>query len=407
MKKTWPYLLLLTIVLFVLFRASRKVTPPRIDWRENYTLKARVPLGCYVAADFIDEMMDGNTQQVDRTVYQLLSDSAYHNCNYIIVNDHFQASGQDVDQLCRFVSEGNNVLISATSFGFLADSLKIALTDPLYYAMDNDTANSMNTLMNTGRKSTEANFVNPSLRLPKNAVFEHNHYAPVFFSVDTLHTTLLGTDGNNHPDFIRVKMGKGQFLLHTLPDAFGNYYATDSATAQYLFRVLSYLPKQKTFLDAHYKTGRVEIIDQRRYILSEPALKLAYFVLIIAGLIALLFGGKRRQRPVPVLPAPTNSTLEFVEQVGVLYYRQGNHADIAQKKIAYFLESIRSRFYVQTNVIDDKFVERISNLSSVPNGEVRHLFYKISQLRTATACSEHELKQLEAIIREFNQRSKR
>jgi hypothetical protein len=407
MKKTWPYILLLLIVLFVLFRASRKVARRDIIWKDDYTQRSHSPLGCYVYSRFIDEMMDGQTETTDKTAYVQLADSNYRKSNYIFVNNEFNASNQDADQLCRYVIAGNTVFISAHSFGFLADTLRLSLTDPLYYTMDEDSVNSLGNVMNTGSQSVEANLVNPSLHFPKNIRFDHTTFAPVFSHVDTARTTLLGTDGHGRANFIRVKLGKGQFYLHTLPDAFGNYYSASANTAPYLFRILSYLPVQQTILDTHYKSGRVENTDPRRYIFSEPALRLAYFVLIIAGMIALLFGGKRRQRPVPVIAPPTNTTLEFVEQVGVLYYRKGSHLDIARKKALYFLENIRSRFYVQTNHFDDRFLERIVNLSGISAEKIRHLFATISQLQTRQNYSEKELKHLEQIIREFNQLSKR
>lgn len=407
MKRNWPYILVLLLVVFMLFRMSRSSSRRQVIWSENYTWQSKNALGCYVTNDFIDAMMDGQTEIVDKTAYQLLADSQYVNSNYVFVNSDFNPSAQDVMQLCRFVSRGNNVMISARDFGFLKDTLKVIVTDPLYFDMYGDSTYTMGQLVDKGSRYLEANLVNPHLRLEKNARFDHTTFATVFASVDTAHTTLLGTDADSNANFIRVKMGNGSFYLHTLPDAFGNYYATDSATAQYMFRALSYLPKQHTFLDAHYKVGRVMNDDPRRYLLSDPALKLAYLVLIITGFLVLLFGGKRRQRPVPVLALPTNTTLEFVEQVGALYYRQGNHADIAHKKIAYFLESVRSRFYVPTQVFDERFLNRIESVSGLPQQEVRHLFSTIDYLRTTTGCSDKDLKNLEQLIRTFNQRSKR
>ena len=93
--------------------------------------------------------------------------------------------------------------------------------------------------------------------------------------------------------------------------------------------------------------------------------------------------------------------------MGVLYYNQGNHADIVRKKINYFLESIRSRFFTQTNIFDDKFLERMENLSGAPKDQVRHLFATVDYLRNSQGCGEKDLKNLDKLIWEFNKRSKR
>lgn len=405
MKKNWPYFLLLALVLFVLYRASQSNPHKHIDWRENYTTQAKVPFGCYVSKQFIENLMNDSLKETDRTVYQELSGKNFSKHNYIFVNDNFEQSAQDMMQLCRFVSSGNTVLISARSFGMLSDTLKISTGDPLFADMQ-DTL-TMGAIVKNGNRYVEANLTSPTLHLPKNAVFDHTTAGYVFSAFDTAHTLVLGTDGRKYANFIRVKMGKGEFYLHTIPDAFANYYAAEPSTSKYLFGLLSYLKPQTTFLDTHYKLGRIENRDSRRYLMSEPALRLAYYILISAGIVALFFGGKRRQRAVPVLAPPTNSTLEFVEQVGVLYYRQGNHMDIAQKKINYFLESIRSRFYVQTRQFDDAFLERIMNLSGIPKEKVHHLFAIVDYLRTTPACSEKDLRNLELLLREFNKQSKR
>jgi hypothetical protein len=192
-----------------------------------------------------------------------------------------------------------------------------------------------------------------------------------------------------------------------MPEAFTNYYAAKPSNAKYIFGAFSYMPDQTTYIDQYYKVGKSVNDDTRRFVMSQPALRLAYYILIIAGTVALLFGGKRRQRPVPSLPGFRNSTLDFVEQVGALYYRRSNHSNIVHKKIAYFLESVRSRFFVNTIEIDDRFIERVTGLSGVPFPQVTQLFTFINQLRAQAEHSDKDLKALEAAIREFNKRSKR
>ncbi len=407
MKRNWPYYIVLLLVLAFLYRVSEKSARKDIVWTENYTGTSKIPFGCYVMHDYLEEIISGDVKDVNKTAYVQLVDSAYTNKNYVFVNSAFYPTAQDIIQLCRFAGAGNTVLISARSFGLLADTLHFHVGDPMLYDIQNDSITTFGGAINSGSAFTEANLVNPNLHLEKNAVFDRTTYSSIFASFDTLKTTVLGVNQRGQSNFIKVSFGNGQFLIHTLPDAFANYYAADRPTQRYLFRLLSYLPDHQTFFDEHYKDGKVENTDSRRYLLSQPALRLGYLVVVIAGIIALLFGGKRRQRPVPIVAPPTNSTLEFVEQVGTLYYRQGNHADIIKKKINYFLENVRSRFYAQTTVFDEKFLERMENLSGAPKDQVRHLFATIDYLRTTQGAGEKDLKNLEKLIWEFNQRSKR
>jgi hypothetical protein len=404
MRKNWPYILMLALVLFVLYKVSERSSEHRVEWKKNFSTYSKDPFGCYVVADYLAEMMD-DVKTVDATAYEILSDSAYVNYNYVFINEEFQGFSElDVKQLCSFAARGNTVFVSAAYFGALGDSLKALTGDALFGQVD--TAVTVGAMVKAGSQHVQCNLLNPSLHLPQNAVFSQSSVSYAFARVDTANTVALGTDGGDYVNFIRVKFGKGEFILHSFPDAFGNFYAASPATAPYLFRVLSYLPKRPTLIDAHYKAGRIVNEDTRRYLFSEPALRLGYYVLIVTGLIALFFGGRRRQRPVPVFAPPTNSTLEFVEQVGALYYRNGNHSDMIRKKISYFLESLRTRFHLPTNELDERFLERLIALSGVPKEHVRQLFKLINYLGINPA-SERDLIRLEQLIREFNQQSKR
>ncbi len=407
MKKNWPYYIVLLLVVAFLYRVSQNASKKQIDWRENYSADSKLPFGCFVVRDYLDELMTAGVKNVDQTPYVQLVDSAFRNRNYIFISSDVQPTALDVVQLCRFAGNGNTVLISAREFGFLQDTLHFLVGDPLLFDIQNDSISTFGSAVSSGSVNAEANLVNPNLHLDKNAVFDKTTYTNVFIKVDTAKTTILGFNGEGRANFIKVAFGRGEFLVHTFPDAFGNYYAAKKPTQRYLLGVLSYLRDRPTFFDEHFKSRKFSNDDSRRYLLSEPALKLGYLIVIITGFIALFFGGKRRQRPVPVVAAPANSTLEFVEQVGVLYYNQGNHFDIIKKKINYFLESVRTRFYAQTTVFDDKFLERMENLSGVPKEQVHHLFATIDYLRNAQDAGEQDLKKLEKLIWDFNQRSKR
>lgn len=405
-KSSWPYLVLLIGVMALIGYISQKHAGRRINWEPSYNTDSKIPYGCYLATRYLETTLHGELKYVDKTVYQQLDpDSNIRNHNYIIINDYFQASAQDAIALCRFVSKGNTAFISAGDFGLLADTLKFRVGDPFSYEFKKDTT--LNDLMLYASDSIKMNLVNPNLVVSPAPVYDRSYVSYAFFRLRGPNITILGIDRSGYPNFIRVKLGEGQFLLHCMPEAFTNYYAGKSSNSKYIFGAFSYMPDQNTFIDKYYKVGRLQNEDTRRFVMSQPALKLAYYILIIAGTVALFFGGKRRQRPVPSLQGFRNSTLDFVEQVGALYYRKSDHSNIIHKKIAYFLESVRSRFYVVTIEIDDRLIERVTALSGVPHQQVNSLFTMINNMRLHDAHSGKDLKALEAAIREFNTRSKR
>lgn len=407
MKKSFPYLILLIGVMVLIGFISQRHAGRRINWEPNYRMNSRLPYGCYLTDKYLGSIMTSEPTYIEQTAYTYLRDTSLIQHNYIIINDHFSPTALDVIELCRFVNDGNTVFISAGSFGLLGDSLKVVVADPIYMKMGDDSTQSMQAAMAYNSDSVRLNLVNPTLKLKQSPVYDKEWISYVFPELKSDAVTILGVDASGYPNFVSVRLGDGKFLLHCMPQAFCNYYAGRKIHANYIFGALSYLPDQETFIDLHYKLGKENEQDSRRFVLSQPALKLAYFIVIIAGFIALIFGGKRRQRAVPVLPGYRNSTLDFVEQVGALYYRQSDHSNIISKKINYFLESVRSRFFVSTVEIDERLVDRVTALSGVPHEQVQHLFAVIIAMRISKTHSSKDLKNLVELIRQFNQRSKR
>lgn len=407
MKKNWPYLLLLTGVVVLIGYISQLHSGRRINWDKNFTVSSKIPYGCALSNQYLENMLgQAPLTYTDQTVYQELQDTTITGENYVIINEDFQPSALDVVALCRFASQGNTVFISTVNFGFLGDTLKFRVDDPLYtHMMQMDTT--LNAAIAYSEDTVRMNLVNPALKITPDPSYEREGVSFAFMRVHPENVTVLGIDRSGYPNFIRKKFGKGQFLLHCMPEAFCNYYAARPDNARYIFGAFSYIPPQKTIVDRYYKVGKSVDDDSRRFIMSQPALRLAYYIAIAAGFIALFFGGKRRQRPVPVIPGFRNSTLDFVEQVGALYYRKSDHTNIIHKKINYFLESVRTRFFVQTLEINAELIDKVTSLSGVPYAQVQELFMLINGLKGAQVHEDWQLKQLETAIREFNKRSKR
>ena len=95
------------------------------------------------------------------------------------------------------------------------------------------------------------------------------------------------------------------------------------------------------------------------YVLNQPPLKWAWYLLLIGLLIFILFNAKRKQRIVPILKPLPNTTVDFTKTIGNLYYQEGNHQNLIDKKIIYFLEKIRSEYHIDTTILDEKFIEKL------------------------------------------------
>jgi hypothetical protein len=141
--------------------------------------------------------------------------------------------------------------------------------------------------------------------------------------------------------------------------------------------------------------------------LQDPALKNAYWVLIVLVLLFMFFEAKRRQRIIPVIAPPRNATLEFAKTVGHLYFHHGDHANLAEKKITYFLDYIRTHLRLPTSQIDDVFLNSVAERAGMPEADVRAVFATVSEVEGQKNLSEDALQRLNRQIEAFYRNSKR
>jgi hypothetical protein len=162
------------------------------------------------------------------------------------------------------------------------------------------------------------------------------------------------------------------------------------------------LPKTKILWSEYYSAGgSQESSTELRFILKNPQLRWAYYILLSFVGIFILFQSKRRQRAIPIVTPPRNSTLEFVETTGRLYFQQKNHANLANKKIQFFLEKIRTKYYINTSVLDESFVDSLASKSGVSQEDIRQLIKMFDFIKKAEKITESQLLDLNKKIESF------
>jgi hypothetical protein len=292
--------------------------------------------------------------------------------------------------LLNYAGAGNQVFISAFGIiGSLADSLRI---------------NTHRTFFN--EDSTGINFNLPEVKAEKDYHFSRGNFENYFSEFDTSLVQVLGINNNGKANFIRIKYGEGNFFLNTVPLAFTNYSLLYSGNEEYVYRALSHLPSQKTLWDDYYKTGNIYTSSALQYILSQDSLKWAYYLLLGTVVLFIFFYGRRKQRIIPVVEPLKNTTLEFVQTVGNLYYQQKNHKNIAEKKVSYFLDYIRSKYFIKSINIDEVTLKMISEKSSVAMAKLRSIFREIEKIKSSKKISEEDLININYQIEKFYERTK-
>jgi hypothetical protein len=374
---------LIVLIVFVLIKL---VTPVPTDWNPTYSKNDKIPYGSYLLFEALDELFpDQKIESTNLPFYNIIRERKIENKNIIIICNNFVPDELDAKVIKGLLNNGNDIFIAANTFGkFITDTLKLSTSYSFFGGFD----------------STNVNFSNAKLTRQNDYSFTKGNYDHYFTSFDTSKVVVLGENDNDDVNFIKVKIGKGNIYLHCIPNIFTNYNLL-KPERDYIFKSLSHLKIRSVIWDEYYKDANKYKSTPIRYILSQPALKWAYFTLIISMIFFVIFKGRRDQRIIPIMKPLANTTIEFVNTVGNLYYKQSNHKNIAEKKITYFLDYLRTKYSIKISQLNDELIGQLSEKSIIDKSEIKKMFEIINLVSISKSIKEVTLIELNNLIENF------
>ncbi len=379
------------MVLVVGYGLFEYYRPRPIDWTSTYSNKDKIPFGTQALYELLPDVFPKQKiTSVRLPIYnQLKENNLPALSNYVFVNQNFEIDGNDRKSLLNYVSKGNTAFISAYDFpDTLLNLLGIAAKVAAPKLRDT---------------TMVINWVNPKIKQARGYVFSQDDGRNYLKIKTNKNVTVLAKNSRNEPVFVKINYGKGVFLIHNLPLSLTNYYVLNSKTTNFAFDALSYLPVAPTYWDEYQKQGRFGEDEQSvlRFIMTQPPLRWAYYLALLGLVLFTIFAGKRTQRIIPIVEPPKNTSLEFVQTIGKMYFQQGNHANIAQKKIQYLLLFIREKYGLKTNNLDELFCESLSKKTGIDRPKIDELVAKINQTERNDRLQEYALLDLNKQIEGF------
>ena len=366
------------IVFFILFLAGiiyiDAVKPKPVNWFPSYDLTKKDPFGLYVLDKESSGLFKENEiQKVIKTLYEFFnSENALVDVEYdysgtiFLVSEKYNLDSKSDKELFYFVGDGNTAFISCKDFPeMLMDSLNFSIDSRLRLS---DTVNVWMANKNLGLEKYNLN------------IGAGNIY---FSEIDSLTTTVLGYQGKDNKkeiNFIKVPYKEGYFYLHTQPASFTNYHLLKDNHFEYTEKILSYIPEGNLFWLVKDQNGEIASDSPLRYVLSQPALKWAWLLFLSGMLLFIIFNAKRKQRIVPILKPLANTTVDFTKTIGNLYYQEGDHQNIINKKIIYFFEKIRNEYLIDTTVLDENFEKKLQLKTGKNIQDIKELVWLIKRI---------------------------
>ena len=381
---------------FVLYLFILIITPKPIDWSLSFSKDDDIPYGSKILFDELKTLFDSSAIYTCHSpLYNFLSGDQFEKADLVIINSSFHPDKTDFDKITSHVKKGNNAFIAASEFSDLVlDSIGFDI-------------NTSFNIKNIYNDSITINLVNKTLKSPFGYTYKKAFQNIHFNYYDTLKTTVLGLGNKAKTNFIRVKYGQGNFFINLNPLAYTNFNLVSDINYEYAFKTLSYLPQNnKVIWDEYYKAKPRPSTSLLRYILSQKGLKYAWYILLFTIVTYLVISAKRNQRKIPVINPPRNTTLSFIETIGRLYFKRKNHLDIAQKRFKYFLEFLRTRYFIDTSETNEHLIQEISNKLDIPHKTIKKLFSQAERLRLNASYTEEDLEHFSKNIEYIYQKCK-
>ncbi len=376
------YLVWGLLLCFMLYITVLIITPGEIDWSLSFSKSDEIPFGNSILFEELEQLFPKDSIQTSHSpIANFLDDRDLQDGSVLFINNRFEPDKFDFKKMLNLAELGNHIFIAAVYFSQqVQDTLGFKTEGNFSFELMKE-------------DSICLNLVNPKLKSPWGYYYKKAYSNTFFQSYDTLKTTVLGLGDKAKTNFIRIQYGKGYFYVNTNPKAFTNYNLLIRNNYEYVFKCLSYLPQRALIWDEYYKQEAPISGSEFRYILSQKSLRYAWYILFFGILIYMVFAAKRQQRMIPIVKPPENSTLTFVETIGRLYFRRKDHLDIAKKRYRFFLEFLRTQYYVDTASLNAETYDEIATKCDVPLRTVQQLFDMGKRLVEVKSISEEDLEQ--------------
>ena len=354
----------------------------KFQWYENYRARSEQPYGTL----FIKEMLEDYRPTREfilnekSSIGELLKEGKYpRGTNYVFIGQSIHLDDDGVNALVEFMESGGDAFIACLAPPedlINAVYFKECDADIFFHYKEVD--------------YVDLNFFHDTLRTKKPARFAFRYGADdrpyswsyvndVVFCDSTRSIIPLGhQDDAGRVNFIKIPAGKGNLYLHSNPLAFTNYFLTKPEKLAYAAGVFSHLGEGDLIWDEYSKIAFIGNQNAYNsplyYFLQQPSLKYAWWLLLITAVIYIIFAARRRQRVIPVLESKTNTSLEFVKLISRLHFQNGNHVDMARKKMKYFLYFVRSKYGIHAETFHEQQIRRLSEKSKVAMEDVANIF---------------------------------
>lgn len=413
--KNKPLRSVLVLCLLVLFAACRPVSDKGgINWQPGLSEKGNLPYDCRIARESLPYYFPQATIQSLNKSFRyshmgaaMWADEADSTSLLILAGLDFFIGDQEWADLKAYIAQGHEVLLFCSRMDELVEQdlrlrkLVSMEEQPLNNYYKGTENRDLLYLSNRGRsfgyqgRSLEGYF---ELDMEDALVADTTDY---YFGWPEI----LGTrrDDQKTPNFLRFPFGDGHLTLHAAPLVLSNYFLLQGDNRNYLDGLMHQLPPNinRVYWQSYHRRQRQG--NELSVLWRHPATRWAILLAVFTLLLYVLFEMKRRQRIIPVIPRPENTSVQFATTIGQLYFHQQDHRNLAVKMWQHFQDWLRQTHNLETPAMPDRsFARRLEGRTGQPAEQVTLLLDRVQQLQEEHyAFGEHDLRAFYSLLQSF------
>lgn len=394
---------------------------PNHNWEETYATEgdsSKEPYGLSIFKSMLEDQFQDQFNSVEGETLTL--DSTLENALYLYVDEYAFYDSTEIVDLLHFVERGNHAFIAGKNIShLLLDTFLYSYPDTTYFFNQINIDTVYLSDYSSDIVTLSSPFYTDSIPLAIRKVNDTStaswtHIVSEYVKDEYDFVTLSHSDSLING--ITFYVGSGSFTFFTTPILFTNYFQLEEKNFEYANNMISEAPVEKVIWDhnRYYNpysntkgsgnTGND--YNPLGYLLSFKEFKWAWYILLSMGFVLILFNLKRRQRIMPIHVRNENTSLAFVETVGMLFFQNKANIAIARKDLDLFLYHVRKKYGVNITEMDEHAAAQLAQKAQVELGLTRSIIDKSKAIQYLETMSDDSLINYHQLIEEFHKKAR-
>jgi hypothetical protein len=342
----------------------------------------------------IERLKRGVSTQYQKDIDEIVERTSHAPKTYLYIdaeNKMNKASREAINELAYY---GNHVFMATHDFRNEAFQEHFAFNYSKYFGVN---------LFNNKEKITFS-FGEQAIRAQSNRIesLEYFEITDEDWAIPLGYFHIGSDEENKYCNFMALRHGDGIIFLHSNPEVFTNYFLLNEKNGEYIEELISFWNYREVKWFVNYAYEFDKEYGLLTYMMNQPALKTAWYLLWALLFIAVFTYAKRMQRVIPIVEPKKNYSVDYAKRLAQFHLLQKNYHGLIDKQITVLLDKLRNEYRMDTSQIDNSFADRMHLITNCNKLAAEDLVNFIKKHRVRSVAFDFDFEELRRILQKLN-----